>query len=36
MGFTPLHTAASNGQVKTAEFLLEKGANIEALDNVSV
>lgn len=31
----PLHYAALNGHVATVELLLEKGADIEALDEVS-
>ena len=33
-GSTPLLAAASNGYVKTAQLLMEKGANIEATDKV--
>ena len=33
-GWTPLHEAASNGHVKIAQLLMEKGANIEATDKV--
>ncbi len=32
--WTPLHTAANNGQLDVAKLLLECGANIEAKDKV--
>ena len=33
-GWTPLHWATISGRVEIAELLLEKGANIEATDQV--
>ncbi len=33
LGRTPLHYAAFNGDLKSAQLLLEKGADINALDN---
>ena len=33
-GWTPLLWAASNGHVKIAQLLMEKGANIEATNKV--
>eukprot|EP00951_Prasinocladus_malaysianus_P029263 scaffold269415_cov32-Prasinocladus_malaysianus.AAC.1 len=35
IGWTPLHAAASGGQAKVLEFLLENGADLDATDNVS-
>ena len=34
-GYTPLHIAASSGNDDAVKMLLEKGANIDAVDNVS-
>ena len=34
-GNTPLHRAALNGHKEVAALLLDKGANLEALDKVS-
>ena len=34
-GSTPLHIAASHGKDDAVKVLLEKGANIDAVDNVS-
>ena len=35
-GWTPLLKAASNGHVEIAQMLMEKGANIEATDEVQL
>ena len=35
-GWTPLLEAASNGRVEIAQMLMEKGANIEATDEVQL
>ena len=35
-GETPLLKAASNGHVEIAQMLMEKGANIEAMDKVQL
>ena len=35
-GWTPLHKAASNGHVEIAQMLMDKGANIEATDEVQL
>ena len=35
-GRTPLHLASNNGHVDAARHLLERGANVEAKDLVSV
>ena len=35
-GSTPLIMAASNGHVEIAQMLMEKGANIEATDEVQL
>ena len=34
-GITPLHIVASYGKNDAVKMLLEKGANIDAVDNVS-
>ena len=34
-GATPLHYASGNGQVDSIKILLDKGANIDHVDNVS-
>ena len=33
-GYTPLHRAAINGHAEVAKLLLERGAALEAKDNV--
>lgn len=35
-GFTPLHKAASNGQADICRLLIEKGADIHAIDNSQI
>ena len=35
LGTTPLMKAAMNGQLPVVEYLVERGADIEAKDNVS-
>ena len=35
-GWTPLLLGASNGHVEIAQLLMEKGANIEAMDEVQL
>ena len=35
-GLVPLHTASKNGKKEIVKLLLEKGANIEAKDNVVI
>ncbi len=35
-GWTPLHIASEKGHIEIVYELLEKGANIEATDNVSI
>ena len=35
-GLTPLLEASSNGHVKIAQMLMEKGANIETTDEVQL
>ncbi len=35
-GYTALMLAASNGHVNAVQFLVEAGANLEAVNNVSV
>ena len=35
IGFTPLIYAAENDHLPVVEYLVERGANIEAKDNVS-
>ena len=35
IGWTPLIRAARNGRLSVVEYLVEKGADIEATDNVS-
>ena len=35
VNITPLHNAANNGHTAVCELLITKGANVNALDNVS-